>query len=261
MGVYVTADRIEELPEGFRAKAAEQNGKWVAEVAEGFEIANVQDLKQQVVQLRHEKKVISDKLSEFGWRLRTPAQGGGWEPGGIDSNKARGMAGSENASAEKLREAIEQKYGDDMRRLQDQATKLQSQLKHALINERAATALANAGGNVELLMPVVTQRADLEIDEDSGRARVTLRDEAGRPLLAGRSGSTDPMDIEEFVDTLRRSPKFRAAFAGSGVGGAGTSSQSGLQPGRSVHRGFDASELSSTELIQRGNERQASLGG
>jgi hypothetical protein len=64
------------------------------------------------------------------------------------------------------------------------------------------------------------------------------------------------MGFAEFVEGLKRQTEFKPAFSGTGSGGAGSTSQHG-GAARAGNNGSNLVNLSSTELIQRANDRAA----
>lgn len=258
MGLHLIADSPDDLPEGIRGTAVEKGGKWYAELGD-HEVARVKDLKDALVEERSKVKKLGGLASSFGWKLAE--NGSEWASEGISSRQAHdalekiktgGVKGSEELEAHK--QALTEKFQREREDLEGTLSSLRSQLHETLVDQKAAAAIQAYGGNVRLLLPVVKAAAKVDSD-NAGKLVVSLHGEDGKPLITGKSGATDPMGFEEFVDGMRRDRQYAAAFQGPGAGGAGSTSQhakAGTGSG-----GIDPTTLSSTELIQRANEKQA----
>lgn len=95
-----------------------------------------------------------------------------------------------------------------------------SQLQQIMIRSAAISALAEAEGNVDLLLPHVEAFAKTKQLED-GKYAVRILDGNGAERISPQGGSTDNMTIAELVDEMKNSDKFATAFKGSESTGSG----------------------------------------
>jgi hypothetical protein len=152
---------------------------------------------------------------------------------------------------EEFRKTLEQKVAGDLAKKDQSLAALTKQLREQLVDSAALKAIAEAGGNAKLLMPIVRSAVKAEQTAD-GTFAVTLTDEQGKELVSTAEGSARPMGLAEFVSKLRTQPDYAGAFAGSGTGGSGSSSATG-GTGRAANPGditagklFERARLNST---------------
>lgn len=256
MALRLVADKIDDLPEALRKGAVEKDGRWLAELGD-HSVENATALKEGLVGERGARKKLEGMLRSFGWTLSE--DGTRWVSEGVDPTQARDAldkirAGSLKGSEEydRWKASIQDKYEQDKRANSGAMDKLKEQLRRSLVLDPIRNAIRDHGGSFELLAPVIERAARVEFSED-GSASVALVNEKGQPMLTRKSGSTDPMGFDEYVQELRKHPTYRQAFAGVGAGGSGFASQSGGSA-RVVQRGGDVTQMSPRELIERGNQ-------
>lgn len=102
---------------------------------------------------------------------------------------------------------------------------LQKDLRKALIDDRAAMEVKLAGGTEEYLMPWIKSNSEVRLVDGTYRA-VILGEDGGPRLKKGADKATDFLSYAEYVDELKQTEKWSAAFQGAGSSGAGT------EPGR-----------------------------
>jgi hypothetical protein len=159
--------------------------------------------------------------------------------------KAGALKGSKEI--DDFRKQLEAKVAADLAKKDATLGSLQGQLREQLVESAAQKAIAEAGGSLKLLLPVVRSAVKAEVAAD-GRLSVVLVDETGKEMVSKVAGATGPMSISEFVSTLRESSDYKAAFAGSGTGGSGaTHSTAGAV------RAANPGSTSARELFNRAN--------
>lgn len=241
MAFRIVADSPTDLPEGLRAAAKTVEGKLVVEaLPEGWGLEDVSGLKKTVSEERTARKALEKAVAQYE---------------GIDDAAAarealtQMRAGSLKSSKEldEFRKQLEAKVAADLAKKDQTVSALTQQLREQLVDGEAVKAIAAAGGNAKLLLPIVRAAVKAELGQD-GKFSVTLHDEQGKELVSSAEGSTRPMTLPEFVSQLRTQAEFKAAFAGSGTGGSGASSATGGS-GRAAVPGHQ----SSRELFARAN--------
>ncbi len=243
MALRIVADSAADLPEPLRAAAkAGTDGKVTVEaLPEGWAIEDVGGLKRTLSEERTTRKALEKTVAQFE---------------GIDDAAAarealtQMKAGKLKSSAEleEFRKQLEAKVGADLAKKDQALSALTKQLTEQLVDGAALKAIAEAGGNPKLLMPILRSAVKAEMDA-SGTLAVTLHDEQGKQLVSTAAGATGPMGIAEFVSQLRGQPEFKAAFAGSGTGGSGASSAAGGSGRAASQAGLPTSK----ELFARAN--------
>lgn len=261
----ITFDTAEEMPEALRASAKQVAGKFVLDaLPAGYEITDAKGLRTSLGSERGVRKLVSDKLAEFGWKLSE--DGSKWVQEGIlaaDASKALDQLKSgslksskevEDYKAELSRAAEAREKG-----LSAARDRYRSQLERVLVEQSAVAAITKHGGGKSLraLLPLVKQAARIEESAD-GALRTVLYDDDGKQRFSLKSGAAGaPMDLDEWVEELRGSQDFKPLFEAKAVGGSGSSSQSG-GAGRVANQG--SAKLSARELIQSANESTTPAG-
>lgn len=242
MAFRIVADSPTDLPEGLRAAAKTVDGKTVVDaLPEGWGLEDVSGLKKTVSEERTARKALEKAVAQYD---------------GIDDAAAarealtQMRAGSLKSSKEldEFRKALEAKVAEDLKKKDSTVSALTQQLREQLVESEAVKAIAAAGGNAKLLMPIVRQAVKAELGAD-GKFAVSLTDERGQELISKAEGSARPMTLPEFVQQLKTQAEYKAAFSGSGTGGSGASSATG-GTGRAASQ---AGLPSSKELFARVN--------
>lgn len=241
MPFRIVADKADELPEGLRAQAKQVDGKFVVEsLPEGWEVGDTVGLRLRLSEERTARKDAEKALAAFeGIEDAAAAREA------LQQLKAGALKGSKEI--DEFRKQLEAKVAADLAKKDATLGSLQGQLREQLVESAAQKAIAEAGGNLKLLLPVVRSAVKAEVQAD-GRLSVVLVDEAGKEMVSKVAGATGPMSISEFVSTLRESSDYKAAFAGSGTGGSGaTHSTAGAV------RAANPGSTSARELFNRAN--------
>lgn len=98
---------------------------------------------------------------------------------------------------------------------QGRADKLWKNLETITLKSDAETAIRDADGEPDVLLPHVLARATLT---EEGEDLITVvRDEEGEPLMKGGKAGT----LNDVVAELKAKPKFAGAFGGTGASGSG----------------------------------------
>lgn len=101
---------------------------------------------------------------------------------------------------------------------------LTTDLHEHLVDVQAISAINKNKGNVKLLLPHVRQFARVERDPETGKRSVQIVEADGTTVrISMKTGSTDPMDFDEFVSGMSKMSEFMQAFEGSGSSGSGSS--------------------------------------
>ena len=213
-------DDYEKLDSGTKAHYREEKGKYILDVesVDGYQLKPVASLMSALEKEREQRETLERAVKAFEGvdpaaardALKKVGEMASWTPG----EKARER---EEAIARQLTE----KHGGELKSRDERIGKLMSHLDGAVRRSAAAAAIAAKKGRVSLLLPTVLDRLKLEEGPD-GQFRTYVVDERGQRRITNRSGSTDPMGIEELVEELRGNAEFAPAFEGSGASGGGT---------------------------------------
>jgi hypothetical protein len=131
---------------------------------------------------------------------------------------------------DKLREQMNQQHQAELAKEREGKGALRGQLEKYLVDAAAATALAAAQGNAELLLPHV--KARVKVIEENGEFAVRVVDAAGNPRVNGKG---EFLSMTELVGEMRQSDVYAPAFlapAASGGGARPNAGAPGTQKGR-----------------------------
>lgn len=220
MKAIITSEEREALDAAFAEHYTEvEDGRWILKVepVDGFGLEDVSGLKTSLSKERNNAREATTKLKAFEGidpedarsALEKAAEMDSWTP---QDKVAEQIARREKQLVSKYQKELEERDGT--------LSHLRGQLEANLVEAAAVSALTKHKGNIELLLPHV--KASTRVEQDSNGnfiARVVDRD--GHARISMKTGSQDPMSIEELVEGMKTSDTFAPAFAGSGATGSG----------------------------------------
>lgn len=143
-----------------------------------------------------------------------------------DAEKAEEQRQREAGKFDELLEKERKKFETAQADRDTKIATLTASLERTLIESAAKSAIAQHGGDAELLLPHVTRSTKL-IEHD-GKHLAVVVDERGEPKLApDAKNATEYMGIEHLVSGWKEGGKFAGAFAGTGASGGGAVSSGG----------------------------------
>lgn len=190
--------------------------------AEGFGLEPVEGLKTALARERRDAEEFKRQLKAFE---------------GLDSKAARDalkkLEEYEKANPKERLEALveervkqfKDKNVSDLSAKDTEIQALMDALEEETIVSRAVAALNKHKGNADLLLPHVLGRTRVVRVENDGKVRFVPRvvdPNSGQDLLTKKTGSTDFMDIEELISTMRDNPTFAAGFTDVDASGFGS---------------------------------------
>jgi len=126
------------------------------------------------------------------------------------------------------KETLTKKYTTDIESKDNTIGTLTRQLEKHLIENSAISAITEAEGSPDLLLPLIAQKAKV-IPLDNGNLGIRIFGDDDIERLSPKAGSTNPMSIVELVAEMKADSKLGRAFKASGTSGSGaTSSSSGF---------------------------------
>lgn len=226
----VTEDQYGSLEEGVqRFYSKQQDGTYLLKVGavNGFNLENVEGLKNSLAAARNERDSARNQLKAFE---------------GIDVAKAREALEKVEAMRnwtpdDKVKEKIDQAVRDikakaetDLQAAAELADKYKGQLGELLVDHAAREALGShelVEGGADLIMPHI--RGQVKIKEVEGRLVARVVNPDGSDKVSMRQGVTDPMGVAELVEVMSKDKRFapvwkakHAAGSGGGSGAGGT---------------------------------------
>jgi hypothetical protein len=157
--------------------------------------------------------------------------------------EAVAKAGDSSKALERLRADLEQGYGKKLNAKDQEVAAMRATVERYLVDNEATTALVEAKGAVQLLLPHV--KASARVIEENGHYVVRVVDKDGDPRGDGKGGF---MSIKDLIAEMKASESFGRAFDGSGTTGGGRPSGGG----KPVAGRMDRSEMSPIDKIKAG---------
>ncbi len=233
----------------------------------GFELSDVQGLKTALQNERHradqaeaavkEMKNAFDGLDPKVARdaLEKVKEMDGWDP---DKKLAEHKQAFENDLRKTFgdeKTQLLQKHQTEIEEMKGSSKSLTTQLEKVLLTSEAVKAIAGSGGFAELLLPIVQKYTRIVRDKE-GDFRVEVVGEDGVPQISKKSGSTEPMNILELVEELRKDKRYAPAFSASGASGSGGTTAPGQTslPGHKI-RAADLGDFSKYKAAKRAAEK------
>lgn len=216
----LTAEQFVALDAATKAHYQQSGDMYLlaVEPVNGYQLRDVDDLTKALARERGELKTARERLADFE---------------GLDAKAARDAVSKVGAMKDwkpedKVREQIEAikadlvgKHGTERAGLETQVKELQAQLEEHLVVASATKAITEQKGNVELLLPHV--RSQVRVTKDAkGKFFAEVVDHDGNPRISLKSKAAENMGIGELVESMRNSPTYAPAFAGSGQSGTGS---------------------------------------
>ena len=201
---------------------------------EGIELSNVVGLKTALNKERSQVSSLKTSLTSFDGlnaeeartaiiELEARKKDGG--------NKTRDEVRAELDVSYKTkfdadRDALTKKFSLDLEIKDKRIGSLSLQLERHLIDNSAISAINEANGAVELLVPIIRTNTAV-VTLDNGNLAIRVIDDNGQERMSNKAGIVDPMTIDEYVAELKNDSKFARAFKSSGNSGSGATGSSG----------------------------------
>ena len=225
MTLKAIIDNIESAPEAVREFYTEKDGKFVLSVepAGGYALEDVSGLKSALGKERTTRETLEKQVVKFkdiDPEKALEAMARLEELQAIDPNKEADKIADSKFNAAKAQ--LLEKHGNELKSRDERVKHLSGTIDNLLREQRATTALAEAKGAVELLLPHVLKNT--RTVEKDGKFEVEVIDSEGNVRIDGKGNN---MSIKDLVAEMRQSEVFGRAFEASGVNGTGKAPTNG----------------------------------
>ncbi len=157
--------------------------------------------------------------------------------------EAAAKAGDSGKALDKLKADLEQGYSKKLTAKDAEVTAMRATVERYLVDNEATTALAEAKGAVQLLLPHV--KSNVRVIEENGQYVVRVVDKDGDPRGDGKGGF---MSIKDLIAEMKASETYGRAFESSGTTGGGKPSGGGKPVASKQNR----DDMSSIDKIKAG---------
>jgi len=257
MALPALITKLEDVAEGFRGEYVKGDGsdarpdadKYYLDVkpTDGITLEDTSGLRNTIGKLRGEVRTLKRDAEAFK---------------GLDAEAARDALarlgeiekeGGTSEDVQKKLEALKKQLGDvhaqEKRSLEAERAEIEEALSKALI-DAAVTEAVGGKGSVKLLLPAVRGRVRV-VKTEAGDRVARVYDGEGNELISRKPGSNGvPMDVAEYVESLRSDADYARAFDGSGPSGGGTSGM-GEERQKGTGAGRETKPPISTNPVER----------
>jgi hypothetical protein len=129
---------------------------------------------------------------------------------------------------ESIQRQLEEKRVAEVGAAKSESDGLRKNLHEILCISAATSAIAAAKpkGDPSVLLPMVTGKMRIETNS-AGKPVARMLGDDGNVLLTRKAGSQAEMEVDEYVQILKTTPKIAPYFEGSGTSGGGTGTPAG----------------------------------
>jgi len=221
MKAILSADEFKSVGEAFKSEYKEADGKYVLDVVpvEGYALEDVTGLKTSLGAERTAKTRAEKALEKFK-DIADPAAALAAlteleELKAIDPKKEADKLA--NTKFESAKSQLLQKHTGELQTRDDRIKQLTTAVEKLVIDSTAKSAIAEAKGSIELLLPHV--RSATRVKEENGEFSVEVIDAQGNGRIANGKGAA--MTISDLIAEMKTSDTFGRAFEGDNISGSG----------------------------------------
>ncbi len=256
-----TVKAIDEVPQEFQGLYEEKDG--VIALIPGLRKFYAERTTLNETVQKERKRTQNAERELGGWKaiaespeaLKTKLaeQEGIWTKEKSDLQKLIDEKGDATKQFDKWKSDFEIASTAKVKAAEDKVGTMRGSLERYLVESAAKSAIAEAKGNVKLLLPHV--RANCRVVEENGDYLVRVVDSDGEPMSDGKGGY---LDIGGFVQQMKKSDDFASAFEAEEKGGSG--SEGGQQrPPRGAVKSYSLSEWQTKISSAKPEERKQLL--
>lgn len=192
------------------------------EIQEAIQAAAEKTYKERVAGLEANRDKALGQLKELQSKLPEDFDPEEWKKLKAANAEAEEARAREEGRYEELLEKERKRFQKSVEERDAKVASLEASLRKTLIESAAKSAISKHGGDAELLLPHVTNAADLV--ELNGQHVAVVKDANGEPMLAPEAKTaTDYMGIDHLVSGWKEQGRFPGAFVGTGASGGGAS--------------------------------------
>lgn len=223
----LTADEHKGLGDGLKSEYVEREGKFFLDVSpvEGYSLEDVGGLKATLGAERTQLSKLNKQIEKF--KDLDPSVDWGSLKNELDELKSidpkKEADKLANTKFEAARTQLLTKHQGEVTARDDRIKHLTSTVEKLLIDSVAKSAIAEAKGSIELLLPHV--RSSTRVKEENGEFSVEVVDAQGNVKIGDSKGK--PMSISDLIAEMRTSDTFGRAFEGENKSGSGKLPTSG----------------------------------
>jgi len=193
---------------------------------DGFRFTGIPDvdgLKNKNRELLSEKKKVSEKLKMFDgidpeeFAKLKDAAAKAVEDAAIKSGDIDALKMDYEKRNQTVIDQMKAEHQVTLVEAEDKVSRMRARLNARLIDAEAVSAIAEAGGEPKLLLPIV--KAQVKMFEEDGDfvARVVNPDGS---IKTDGSGKNEPMTIPQLIELLKGDNSYGRAFSSSGMSGS-----------------------------------------
>ncbi len=215
---FAPQEDLTKVPEAFRGMynaEANEEGKYTVNETLAPVSAAVLGLNKALKAARTEAKTKAVDLSPLSEYGDTPE--GIKEAIEAKLNDIMSKDDQAKVNIDKIKKDLAEGHSKELSKTNERAEALKNQLYTMLVQNEATTAITEAKGVTELLLPYVKQQ--VQVKEEGGKFEAFVVDAQGDVRYSGVTGQ--PMTIRELVAELKATEKLGRAFESDAPNGGG----------------------------------------
>ncbi|KWT70760.1 Phage protein [Hyphomicrobium sulfonivorans] len=246
-------DTVDGLPDAVKEHYKQgDDGKFVltVEAVNGFSLEDVTGLKNALGKERSTREALEKataKFKDLDPDKAREALAKMAELSEIDPQKEADKLAQ--AKVDAIKAQLLESHGKDLKTRDDTLSAYRTQIEKLLIDSAATSALADAKGSIDLLLPHIRNAA--RVVEKDGAFAVEIVKPDGSPKVNGKG---DNMSITELVAEMRQSDVFGRAFEASGHSGTGKGPSNGTGGTGQLKRSQMTNKQKADYIAEHGQE-------
>jgi len=222
MVLKLLVDSLEDVSEEFRGEYKEVDGKFLlqTEPGGGFSVEKGDYLRTEIAKAQDKHRKATEKLGKFDDLDPEAARAALLKVADIGSMTPTDEV---QATIDAHVKQITEKHDREVAAGNEVTVGLEAQIEELVVDQALRTALIKhgAGKSLELLLPAI--KANIMVEKNAnGKPVARIKSREGIPEVTKRTNSTEPMDIDEYVELRRSDPIYAPNFEGSGASGVGS---------------------------------------
>lgn len=238
-----TVEALDKVPADFQSFYVEKDGKFTVDDRFKNVAKSIDGLNKTNKTLRGNDKTARDSIAAWSALGESPEA-----VTAMISDLNEKLAKGEKINPEKIKEEVAKSYDGKIKEKDAKIEGLTGAVRKHLITSVATSAIAEAKGVPELLLPHIERQ--VKMVEDKGEFKVVVVDSDGETRY-GSGGS--PLTIAELVSSMKADKVYGRAFESETPGGGGANPKGTQNP---TKQPVKAEDMSSIDRISAGLKKR-----
>jgi NADH dehydrogenase/NADH:ubiquinone oxidoreductase subunit G len=202
-------EKLEDVDEKYRGFYVEKDGKFVLNIEE----EDTATLKGALVKERELRSKAEADLKK--WTKLGDAEKAAAALAKVQEYDEKEL--ERKGEFEKIRTQMAEKHEGELKTVRDQLSGKDKAIEKLLVDSVATAAISKHKGKVKVLLPHV--KAHVKVEWEAGEPVAKVVDDQGDPIVGDGKGTY--MNIEQYVESLKKDADFGANFEATAASGGG----------------------------------------